>query len=185
MKVFSLLIASAIFATSAQAHDVVLREQGKGLLGVSYPSDWNQVVGKSHVIATSDDGQAWSVISTLEGIQDQQAGVKKIKEGLEDYLTEIKYDELTKTESGSLILSGTGKGKKSGVDVVFTSAVFESGPKRLAGIVFIVDADIEQYYEKTILAICNSVLVEQDLASGEESDSDSDETDTPEKASNP
>jgi heat shock protein HslJ len=163
MKFFSFIVVSVILANSVQAHDIVLRDQGKAILGVSYPSDWKQVVEKSSVIATSDDGLAWSVISTLDEIQDQAAGIEKIKAGLEDYLEEIQYDETTKTESGALILSGTGKGKKSGVDVVLTSAVFLSGQKH-CGIVFIVDADIEKYYEKTVLAICESILVEEDFA---------------------
>jgi heat shock protein HslJ len=162
-KLCNILVLWAVLVTTAQAHDIILRDQGKAILGVSYPADWKQVVGKNHVIATSDDGTAWSVISTLEEIKDQPAGIEKIKEGLEDYLTEIKYDETTKTESGSLVVSGTGKGKKSGVDVVFTSAVFMSG-QRHCGIVFIVDADIEKYYEKTVLAICESILVEEDFA---------------------
>lgn len=157
------LILLAVLATSAQAHDIVLRNQGKAILGVSYPADWKQVIEKNSVVSTSEDGTAWSVISTMDEIQDQPAGMTKIKEGLEDYLKEIKYDETTKTESGSLVLSGTGKGKKTGVDVVFTSAVFMSG-QRHCGIVFIVDADIEKYYEKTVLAICESILVEEDFA---------------------
>jgi heat shock protein HslJ len=95
--------------------------------------------------------------------EDQPAGIEKIKEGLQDYLKEIQYDETTKTESGSLVLSGSGKGKQSEVDLVFTSAVFLSG-KRNCGLVFIVDADIEKYYEKTVLAICESVLLEEDFA---------------------
>jgi hypothetical protein len=167
-KLLRLLIASVIIATAAGAHDagahdVVLRNQGKAILGISYPADWKQVVDKNHVIATSEDGQAWSVISTLDGIEDHQSGVNKIKEGLEEYLKEIQYDETAKTESGSTVVSGTGKGKESGVDVVFTSAVFTSGQKH-CGMVFIVDADIEKYYEKTILAICKSVLVAEDFA---------------------
>ncbi len=157
------LVLWAVLVTSAQAHDIILRDQGKAFLGVSYPADWKQVVGKNHVIATSDDGTAWSVISTLEDVKDQPAGIEKIKEGLEDYLKEIKYDATTKSESGSLVLSGTGKGKKSGVDVVFTSAAFMSG-ERHCGIVFIVDANIEKYFEKTVLAICESILVEEDFA---------------------
>jgi heat shock protein HslJ len=169
-KLCSVIVLCAVLVPTAHAHDIILRDQGKAVLGVSYPADWKQVVGKNHVTATSDDGTAWSVISTLEEVQDQPAGIKKIKEGLEDYLTEIKYDETTETESGSLVLSGTGKGKKSGVDVVFTSAVFMSG-KRHCGIVFIVDADIEKYYEKTVLAICESILVEEDFAE-EAGDSD-------------
>ena len=159
-----LCITLMLFASSTAAHDIVLRDQGRAVLGVSYPSDWKQTVGKSHVVATSEDGTAWSVISTLDDIKDKKSGTEKIKEGLADYLKEIKYDEVTETESGSLVLSGTGKGKKSSVDLVFTSAVFESGPERFAGIVFIVDADIEKYYEKTVLAICQSVLVEADFA---------------------
>jgi hypothetical protein len=158
-----------ILVTGVQAHDIVLREQGKAILGVSFPSDWKQVLDKNHVIATSADGQAWSVISTMDGIEDHPSGINKIKAGLEEYLKEIQYDETVKTESGSTVLSGTGKGKKSGVDVVFTSAVFKSGDKH-CGIVFIVDADIEKYYEKTILAICKSVLVEADFA--DEADSE-------------
>ena len=162
-KMFNLLVASVILATAAQAHDIVLREQGKAILGVSYPADWKQLVDKNSVVATSEDGTAWSVISTLNDIKDKAAGIPKIKEGLEEYLTEIKYDETTATDGGALVLSGKGKGKESGVEVVFTSGVFQSGPERFAGIVFIVDADIEKYYEKTILAICESVLVEADF----------------------
>jgi len=163
MKLFSLFMVSFVFVASTQAHDVVLRDQGKAILGISYPADWKQVVEKNSVIATSEDGQAWSVISTLDEIQNQAAGIEKIKAGLEDYLKEIQYDETTKSESGSLILSGTAKGKESGIDVVFTSAVFMSGPKH-CGLVFIVDADIEKYYEKTVLAICESILLQEDFA---------------------
>lgn len=176
-KILSVVVVllAGLALNSAFAHDIVLRQQGKPILGVSYPSDWKQVVDKNYVVATSEDGTAWSVTSALDDITDKQAGVTKIKEGLEDYLKEIKYDELTETESGSLVLSGTGKGKKSGVDLVFTSAVFESGPERFAGIVFIVDADIEKYYEQTILAICQSILIESDFAE-EEVEVQADET---------
>jgi hypothetical protein len=160
---FNLLLLSAFLATAADAHDIVLREQGKAILGVSYPADWKQVVDKNYVVATSEDGTAWSLISTLKDIKNKAAGIPKIKEGLEEYLTEIKYDELTETEGGALVLSGKGKGKESGVEIVFTSGVFQSGPERFAGIVFIVDADIEKYYEKTVLAISESVLVEADF----------------------
>lgn len=67
---------------------------------------------------------------------------------------------------------GVGKGKTTDVDVVFTSAVFESGPGRLSAIAFIVDADIEKYYEKTILAICSSILVEGDFIEEAEQQAD-------------
>lgn len=156
-----------LLAGTAPAHDIVLRKEGKAQLGVSYPSDWSQTVGENHVVAVSSDGQAWSVISTLDDIKDKSAGATKIKAGLADYLKEIKYDEPSETESGSLIVSGSGKGKETGVDVVFTSAVFSSGEDQLSAVVFIIDANIEKYYEKTVLAICQSILVEQDFADEE------------------
>ena len=167
-RIIGLLGVLLFIAVAAQAHDIVLRKEGKAQLGVSYPADWKQTVGENHVVAVSSDGQAWSVISTLEGIADKKAGAAKIKEGLEDYLKDIKYDELTQTKSGSLIVSGIGKGKQTGVDVVFTTAVFDSGKGQLSGLAFIIDAGIEQYYEKTVLAICKSILVEEDFADEEQ-----------------
>ena len=162
-RVIGLIAVLLLPAVTAPAHDIVIRTEGKALLGVSYPSDWKQTVGTNHVTAVSSDGQAWSVISTLDGIKDKKAGVAKIKEGLEDYLKDIKYDELTETDRGSLIVSGIGKGKETGVDVVFTAGVFVSGEDQLSAVVFIVDASIEKYYEKTVLAICKSILVEGDF----------------------
>ena len=64
LRAVVMLLAVAA-SNPVSAHDIVLREQGKAILGVSYPSDWKQEVGKSHVVATSEDGTAWSVISTL------------------------------------------------------------------------------------------------------------------------
>ena len=91
MRIFNSCIALiAALVTSTHAHDIVLREQGKAILGVSYPADWKQVIGQNHVIATSEDGTAWSVISTLDDINDPQAGIQKIKKGLEEYLKEIE-----------------------------------------------------------------------------------------------
>ncbi len=166
-RILSLLVVAMILTSVAQAHDIVLRKAGKAVLGVSYPAAWKQVVGENHVIAVSADGQAWSVISTLDDVKDHQTGIDKIKEGIEEYLKDVEYDKTAKTAGGALILAGTGRGKKTDVDIVFTTAVFESGEGQLSGIVFIVDADIEKYYEKTILAICKSVLVEEDFADEE------------------
>ena len=166
-RIIGLLLVSLSLVSTVQAHDIVLRKEGKAVLGVSYPSDWKQVLGPSHVIAVSSDGQAWSVISTLDDIKDKNAALAKVKAGLEDYLKDITYDELAKTESGTLIVSGVGKGNETGVDVVFTAGVFDSGGDQLSAIVFIIDADIEKYYEKTVLAICESILVEEDFADEE------------------
>ena len=62
--------------------------------------------------AISPKRNAWSVIATLDGAKDKEAGIKKVKQGLEKYLQNIEYDELTKTERGALLITGTGKGKK-------------------------------------------------------------------------
>ena len=72
-KILSIVLVFFAAASTAAAHDIVLREQGKPILGVSYPSDWKQEVGKSHVVATSEDGTAWSVIGTLDDIKDKKA----------------------------------------------------------------------------------------------------------------
>jgi hypothetical protein len=39
-KILSFFVVSLFLTTAANAHDIVLREQGKPLLGVSYPADW-------------------------------------------------------------------------------------------------------------------------------------------------
>jgi hypothetical protein len=41
------------------------------------------------------------------------------KEGLGNYLMDVKYDDPSETKGGAVVITGTGKGKKSGVDVVF------------------------------------------------------------------
>ena len=48
--------------------------------------------------ATSPKGNAWSAIAALDGVKDREAGIKRVKEGLEKYLSDIDYDKLTKTE---------------------------------------------------------------------------------------
>ena len=163
MKFFGFLFASVVLTHSVQAHDIVLRDQSKAVLGVSYPSNWKQVIDEFSVTATSEDGQAWSLIRTLDEIQDEAAGTKKVKAGLNKRLKEIQYSEPVKTENGVLILAGTGKEKESGDEVVFTSRVFRSG-QRYCGILFIVDAKAGKDYQKNVLAICESILVEEDFA---------------------
>ena len=164
MKPMIGFLSLVLLAGTIQAEDRIIHRDGKPLLGVTYPNDWKETKEDNHVIAISPDGQAWSITSILEGITDQEAGIAKIKEGLENYLTDIEYDEMAKTERGSTILSGTGKGKDSGVDLVFTTGVFPSGENRLSAIVFIIDADIEEFYKNTVLAICRSIRVESDFA---------------------
>jgi hypothetical protein len=97
----------------AAGDEVVFRKNGKPVVGITYPSDWKQKVKEDSVTATSKDGHAWSAAALLSGVKDKEGGISKIKQGLEKSLKDIEYDELTKKESGALVVTGTGKGKKS------------------------------------------------------------------------
>ena len=66
--------------------EAVIRKDGKPIVGITFPSDWNQKTGDNYISAVSGDGQAYSMLVTLDGVADKQAGIKKVKEGLEKYL---------------------------------------------------------------------------------------------------
>ncbi len=134
------------------------------MIGITNPSDWKQITGDRYVSAVSADGQAYSMIATLEGAADKQAGIAKVKHGLEQYLQDIKYDDLTETKRGALVVTGTGKAKKSGVAVVFAAGVLDSGAGQLAGAAFVVDARIEDYYKETVRQICQTIRVADQFA---------------------
>jgi hypothetical protein len=144
--------------------ETVLRKAGKPAVGITYPTDWKLKAQDRRASAVSADGQGWSVIALLDGVKDKEAGITKAKQGLEKSLTDIKYDEPTETERGALVVTGTGKGKKAGVDVVFAVGVFESGPGQLAGAAFVVDKDVEDHYKETVRSICETIRGESDLA---------------------
>jgi len=144
--------------------ETVIRKAGKPALGITYPSDWKQKAQDGHVSAVTADGQGWSVIALLEGVKDKAAGITKAKQGLEKSLKDITYDEPTETERGALVVTGTGKGKKAGVEVVFAVGVFESAPGQLAGAAFVVDKDVEDHYKETVRSICQTIRGEKDLA---------------------
>ena len=155
---------SAATAPTTSGGEALIRKDGKPVVGITYPSDWKQTTGDNYVSAVSADGQAYSMITTLEGAADKQAGIAKVKQGLEQYLQDIKYDELTKTKRGTLVVTGTGKGKKSGVDVVFAAGVFDTGPGQLAGVAFVVDARIEDHYKETVRQVCQAIRVANQFA---------------------
>ena len=146
-------------AATVSGGETLIRKDGKPVIGITYPSDWKQTTGDRYVSAVSADGQAYSMIATLEGAADNQAGIAKVKQGLEKYLQDIKYDNLTKTKRGALVLTGTGKGKKSGVAVVFAAGVFDTGAGQLAGAAFVVDSRIEEHYKETVRQICQTIRV--------------------------
>ncbi len=137
---------------------------GKPLAAVTLPSDWKQATGANYVSGVSPDGQAYAMIATLEGAADKQAGIDKVKEGLLRYLQDIKYDAQTETKRGALVVTGTGKGKKAGVNVVFGVGVMDGGAGQMVGAAFIVDSRIEDYYKETIRQLCQSVRIGDDFA---------------------
>jgi hypothetical protein len=144
--------------------ETVLRKAAKPALGITYPADWKLKAQDRRASAVSADGQGWSVVALLDGVKDKEAGITKAKQGLEKSLKDIKYDEPTETERGALVVTGTGKGKKAGVEVVFAIGVFESGKGQLAGAAFIVDKDVEDHYKETVRSICETIRGEKDFA---------------------
>jgi hypothetical protein len=140
-------------AAAASTGEAVVRKDGKPVLGITYPSVWKQSIGDRSVSAVSADGQAYSMIATLEGAADKPAGIARVKQGLERYLQDIAYDEPTETQRGALVIIGTGTGKKSGVPVVFAAGVFETSPRQVAGAAFVVDSRIEDHYSEGMKTI--------------------------------
>jgi hypothetical protein len=151
------IVDSSSGESAAAGKETVIRKDDKPVMGITYPSDWKQKVGDRFVAAVSKDGHAWSVLATLEGVKDKEAGIDKVKDGLEKYLKNIEYDDLTKTERGALVVTGTGKAKKSGVSVVFAAAVGDSGAGQLVGVAFVVDKHVEDHYKETVRSICQTL----------------------------
>ena len=151
------VVATAPGPATAPSGEAVIRKDGQPILGITFPSDWKQRTGERYVSAVSGDGQAYAMLATLDGVADKQGGIKKVKEGLEKYLQDIKYDKLSTTKGGALVVTGTGKGKKAGVPVVFAAGVFDAGKGQLAGAVFVADAKIEDHYKETIRGICETL----------------------------
>jgi hypothetical protein len=144
--------------------EAVIRKDGQPIVGITFPSDWNQTTGDNYISAVSGDGQAYSMLVSAEGVADKEAGIKKVKEGLENYLKDVKYDEPSETKGGAVVVTGTGKGKKAGVDVVFATGLFDAGKGQMVGVAFVVDSKIENYYKETVRSICQSIRRSADFA---------------------
>jgi len=149
-------------ATSASEEAVILKD-GKPIVGITFPADWKQKKGDKSISAVSKDGQAYSALVTLEGVADKKAAIEKAKKGLENYLKDIKYDEPSETKGGAIVITGSGKGKKAGTDVVFAAGLFDAGKGQLIGAAFVVDAKIEDHYKETIRGICQTIRRAEDF----------------------
>lgn len=158
------IVTSATVESPARSDESIISQNGQPILAITYPADWKLKKGDRSITALSADGHAWSAIATLKGAQDKQAGIEQIKQGLEKYLQNIQFDELRQTERGALILTGTGKGKKSGAEVVFATGVFDATPQQLAGAAFVVDKNLEDHYKETVRCITQTIRTESDLA---------------------
>jgi hypothetical protein len=158
-----------IMTTSAPAQPVtatgetVLRISGKPAVGITYPPDWKKNASENRVTAVSPDGHAWSALAIRPDIKDKQAGIAQIKEQLDKNLKDIDYDDQTETSRGATLITGTGKSKKSGNEVVFVAGVFESGAGPLAGAAFVVDKGVEDHYKEAVKYICQSIRGAQDF----------------------
>ena len=158
------VMASASAAgPAASGKESVIRQNGKPVVGISYPPDWKQRAGDFYVSAVSADGQAYSAIATLDDVKDKKAGITKIKQGFDRYLQDIDYDEPSTREDGGLAITGTGKAKKAGVDVVFAAVVFDAGPGKLAGVAFVADKSVEDHYKEAARYICKTIRTEKDF----------------------
>jgi hypothetical protein len=155
---------SAPAASAAADEETALSKDGKPIVWITYPSDWKQKKSDDQLTAVSADGHAWSGIAILEGAKDKQAGITRVKQQLEGALQNVQYDEPSETKGGSLVVTGTGKAKKAGVDVVFAAGVFDAGPGELAGIAFVADKDLEDHYKEAARYICQSIRTGTDLA---------------------
>jgi hypothetical protein len=156
--------ATAAGTAKKPSEEAVIRKDGTPIVGITFPADWNQKTGDNFISAVSGDGQAYSMLVTLEGVADKQAGVEKVKKGLEKYLSDVKYDEPSETKEGAIVITGEGKGKKAGVDVVFAAGLFDAGKGQLVGAAFVVDSKIEDHYKETVRSICQTIRRAEDFA---------------------
>jgi hypothetical protein len=141
----------------------LIRKDGKPVLGVTFPADWNVKTGNNYISAVSPDGHAYSMFVAATGITDKQAGVNKVKDGLENYLKDIKFDDPSETKGGATVVTGTGKAKKAGADVVFAVGVFEAAKGQLVGAAFVVDSRIDEHYKETVRGICQTIRRAKDF----------------------
>jgi hypothetical protein len=155
---------TTVAGKSSSGGEVIIRKDGKAVLAITFPADWQQKAGERAVAAVSKDGQAFAVIGTLDGVADKKSGIQKLKEGLEKHLDGVKYDDMTETKRGTLLMTGTGKGKKKGVDVVFAAGVFDTAKGQFGAAAFVVDARIEDHYKETIRGICETLRRGDDFA---------------------
>lgn len=144
-------------STTKPAGESVIRQDGKPVLGVTFPADWKQRTGDHYISAVSPDGHCWSMFVALRSTSDIDAAMKKVEDGLNNYMTAIKFDPQTKGKQGGVVMTGTGKGKKAGADLNFAVGVFDAGNDQLVAAGFAVDAKLDEHYKETVRGICETI----------------------------
>ncbi len=139
------------------AGESVIRQDGKPVVGVTFPSDWKQRTGDNYISAVSSDGHCWSMFVALKPDTNQEVALKKVEDGLNNYMTSIKFDKRTEGKSGGVVMTGTGKGKKAGTDLNFAVGVFDAGNDQLVAAGFAVDAKLDEHYKETVRGICETI----------------------------
>lgn len=143
----------------------VIRLDGKPIVGVTFPSDWKQRTGQNYISAVSADGHCWSMFVTIKSTTDVNAALKKVEDGLQNYMTEIKFDKQTEGKNGGVVVTGNGKGKKAGTDLNFAVGVFDAGNNQLVAAGFAVDAKLDEHYKETVRGICETIRRSDDFNS--------------------
>ena len=104
---------TAAGAATKPGVEAVIRKEGKPIVGITFPAEWNQKTGDNYISAVSGDGQVYSMLVLLKGVEDKQAGIKKVEDGLaKNYLTDVKFDEPTRDEGRRHGDYRHGKGKE-------------------------------------------------------------------------
>jgi hypothetical protein len=153
-------------AAKKTSSESVIRKDGKPLLGVTFPADWNVRTGDNYISAVSPDGHAYAMFVAAKEITTKQAAVEKVKAGLLTYLTGILYDDPREIQGGATVVTGTGMAKKAGRDVVFAVGVFEADKGEFVGAAFVVDARVDDHYKETIRGICETIRRAKDFTPG-------------------
>lgn len=141
----------------------VIRLDGKPIVGVTFPADWKQNVGDNYISAVSPDGHCWSMFVAIKSTTDENVAMKKVEDGLNNYMTSLKFDPQTKETHGATVMTGTGKGKKAGTDLNFAVGVFDAGNNQLVATGFAVDAKLDEHYKETVRGICETIRRSNDF----------------------
>ncbi len=160
----AILDTTAAGAATKPSGEAVISKDGKPVVGITFPADWNQRTGDNFASAVSADGQAYAMLVAIEKVTDKEAGIKKLKEGLENYLKDVTYDEPSETKGGAMVVTGVGTAKKAGVGVVFATGLFDAGNGQLVSATFVVDSKVDDYYKEAVRGICQTIRRSEDLA---------------------